>query len=85
MTGLTRGYPAVGVPGWTHFKAEWIQLFQGKKVFLILDADAAGDKGVRDIARKFKRTGLPLPREVILPRGQDLSSFFSMPTGTDLQ
>ena len=84
MTALTRGYPAVGVPGWTHFKAEWVQLFQGKKVFLTLDADAAGDKGVRDIARKFERAGLPLPREVVLPRGQDLSSFFSVPTGSNL-
>ena len=83
MTGLTHGYPTVGVPGWTHFKAEWVQLFQGKKVFLTLDADAAGDKGVRDIARKFERAGLPLPREVVLPRGQDLSSFFSVPTEAD--
>lgn len=76
MTALTHGYAAVGVPGWSHFKAEWLELFNGKEVFLVLDADTAGASGVREIARKFDKAGLPLPRQVTLPAGQDLNEFF---------
>jgi len=76
MTALSHGYAAAGIPGWSAFKAEWVGLFGGKSVFLVLDADAAGNQGVRDIALKFDRAGQPLPRQVILPAGQDLNDFF---------
>jgi len=55
---------------------EWGRLFGGKRTSLVLDADAAGEQGVRDIALKFDRASLPIPRQVLLPPGQDLNDFF---------
>jgi DNA primase len=75
LTALTHGYDAVGIPGWSAFKAAWLEGFRGKAVYLVLDADAAGDRGVRDIARTFERGGLPLPKHVVLPPGTDLNEF----------
>jgi DNA primase len=77
LTALSHGYAAVGIPGWSHFKPAWVELFCGKTVFLVLDADRAGDQGVRDIARTFDRAGLPLPRRVTLPAGSDLNEFLT--------
>ena len=77
MSALSQRYAAVGIPGWQHFKAEWVELFKGKEVFLVLDADQAGERGVVDIARKFSRAGLPVPKKIELPPGQDLNDFFA--------
>lgn len=76
LTALSHDYAAVGIPGWSHFKPAWVELFRAKQVFLVLDADRAGDQGVRDIARTFDRAGLVLPRRVTLPAGSDLNEFF---------
>lgn len=76
LTALSHGYAAVGIPGWSHFKPEWAVAFTGKAAYLVLDADTAGARGVVDVARKFERAGLPLPREVRLPAGLDLNEFF---------
>ncbi len=75
LSAVSRGYVAVGVPGWAHFKPEWVPLFEGKEVFLVLDADEAGDRGALDIAKKFTRQGQLSPRRVELPAGQDLSEY----------
>ena len=77
LAALSLGYHAVGIPGWSHFRPEWVDLFRGPEVFLVLDADDAGDRGVRDIASKFAAAGLPLPRQVELPKGMDLTDFIN--------
>ena len=61
---------AVGLPGWSHWKDAWIKDFAGKEVFLDLDADAAGQKGAADIAKRFLRAGLRCPRTLARPEGQ---------------
>jgi DNA primase len=75
LTALTHGYAAVGIPGWSAFKVAWLDAFRGKTVYLVLDADAAGKQGVLDVARKFERAGLTLPKHVVLPPGSDLNEF----------
>jgi len=42
---------------------------------MALDADPAGDRGAAYIADLFLKAGLPVPRRVKLPAGQDLSEF----------
>ena len=75
LAALSAGYDAVGVPGWSHFKPEWVGMFEGKTVFLALDADEGGKAGVQKIARLFDKAGLPIPKQVILPEGLDLNDF----------
>jgi site-specific DNA-methyltransferase (adenine-specific) len=55
LTAILAGQVGVGLPGWSHFKDAWIGDFRGKDVILVLDADEAGQKGTRDIARRFIR------------------------------
>ena len=66
-------FVAVGLPGWSHWKDAWTRDFTGKDVFLVLDADKAGEKGTADIARRFMKAGLPCPRQLILTGGKDLN------------
>lgn len=39
----------VGAPGEQTFKKEWIEYFQGRKVYLCYDSDEAGDKGTAKV------------------------------------
>jgi DNA primase len=73
LTALSCGKNAIGISGWSGFKENWCQLFAGKEVFLLLDADVAGRKGVNDIGLKFHRSGLPVPRYIELPEDRDLN------------
>ncbi len=75
MAALSSGFAAVGVPGWSAFKASWVAFFRGKDVYLVLDDDEAGRRGAADIAAKFQRAGFPLPKIVSLGEGQDLADF----------
>ncbi len=79
---LSAGNAAVGTPGANNFKPAWVELFRGlvdadgrSAVFLALDADPAGDRGAAYIADLFLKAGLPVPRRVKLPAGQDLAEF----------
>jgi DNA primase len=76
LTAIQAGQTAVGVPGWAAFKDEWVRDFRDKDVILVMDADEAGRKGLRDIARRFQRAGLPAPRQMILDEGTDLNDFY---------
>lgn len=82
-TALSAGFAAVGIPGSNGFKAEWVELFRGlvdadgrSAVFLAFDADPAGNRGAADVADFFLKAGLPVPRRVPLPAGQDLTDYF---------
>ena len=70
ITPRGMGKVAVGLPGWSHWKDAWIRDFVGKEVFLDLDADAAGQKGVADIAKRFQKAGLPCPLTLARPKDQ---------------
>jgi len=43
-----------------------------------MDADEAGRKGTRDIAGRFIRAGLSVPRQLILNKGKDLNEFYQL-------
>jgi len=75
LTLETHGYQAVGVPGWGGFKAGWAELFTGKEVFLVLDADAAGARGARSIAKLLDGIASSV-RKVSLPRDVDVNELF---------
>ena len=78
LTAIQAGEIGVGLPGWSHWKDAWIGDFKGKDVVLVMDADAAGQKGTRDIASRFIRAGHPAPRQLILDEGQDLNEFYQL-------
>jgi len=73
LSAIVAGYVAVGLPGSASWKDAWTRDFAGKDVFLVLDADAAGQKGTRDIASRFRKAGLPCPRQLVLTEGKDLN------------
>jgi DNA primase len=82
LTALSYGFQAVGTPGAKGFKKEWIESFRdiqdGKgrsRVYLVLDADEAGQAGERVIADLFLKAGLPIPLKLELPPGMDLTDF----------
>ena len=81
-TALSYGFPAVGTPGAKNFKAAWVEGFRGIEdadgrsgVYLVLDADKAGAEGSLVIADLFLKAGLPVPLQMILPQGMDLTDF----------
>ena len=78
LTAIQAGQVGVGLPGWSHWKDAWIRDFRGKTVILVMDADDAGRKGTRDIARRFIRAGHPAPRQMILDKGKDLNEFYQL-------
>lgn len=73
LSAIVAGYVGVGLPGWSHWKDAWTRDFAGKDVFLVMDADEAGRKGTADIARRFRKAGLPYPRQLVLDEGTDLN------------
>lgn len=75
LSAVCAGHAAVGLPGWSHWKDQWVADFDGKDVLLVMDADAAGDEGVKSIASSFRSAGRPLPRQVVLPAGMDLNDY----------
>jgi len=81
-TALSYGFAAVGSPGAKNFKPAWVEDFRFCKdsdgrstVYLVLDADKAGDDGSRVIADLFLKAGLPVPLRITLPPGMDLTEY----------
>jgi len=73
LAAIGKGFVAVGLPGWSHWKDAWTKDFIGKEVILVMDADEGGKKGTADIAKRFMRAGLPCPRQLVLTKGKDLN------------
>jgi hypothetical protein len=71
------GFAAVGIPGWAHFKPEWVHFFDNIEVFLVLEEDEVALEGTRRIARFFQEAGMPEPKEIRLPAGCDLKDYLS--------
>ncbi|MDD2302354.1 MAG: hypothetical protein PHG30_07330 [Eubacteriales bacterium] len=81
-TALSYGFAAVGSPGASGFKSSWVESFWGiideagrSRVYLVMDADKAGEEGELVIAGLFKTAGLPVPLKLILPPGMDLTDY----------
>ena len=81
-TALSYGFAAVGSPGAKGFKAAWTESFRGlqdadgrSRTYLVMDADKAGVEGSRIIADLFQKAGLPVPLQMILPPGMDLTDY----------
>lgn len=79
LAAASRGFRAVGVPGWAAFKPEWAGRLAGKSVLLALDADDAGRRGHEAIAEALKAEGLPEPGSFALPEGMDLNDALRAP------
>jgi len=81
-TALSYGFAAVGSPGAKGFKAAWVEGFRDlqdadgrSRAYLVMDADKAGVEGSRIIADLFQKAGLPVPLQMILPPGMDLTDY----------
>jgi DNA primase len=81
-TALSYGFAAVGSPGAKGFKAAWTESFRDlqdadgrSRAYLVMDADKAGAEGSRIIADLFQKAGLPVPLQMILPPGMDLTDY----------
>jgi DNA primase len=73
---LEVGLNAVGIPGASGFKREWVRLFDGFAVILALDNDPAGREGAQEILNHFAAAGRPRPRVLSLPEGcKDVNDF----------
>ena len=81
-TALSAGFAAVGVPGAQNFKTAWVEAFRPfadaggrSRVYLVPDADKAGQEGSRIIAGLFLKAGLPVPLKLTIPAGKDLNEY----------
>jgi hypothetical protein len=77
LSAESNGFAAVGIPGWAHFKPDWVHFFEEIEVFLVLDDDEVALDGTRRIARFFQEAGMPQPKEIRLPAGCDLKDYLS--------
>jgi DNA primase len=76
LTLIENGFPAVGIPGALNFKPEWARLFKGKKVYSVLDADAAGRAGNEKLTALFRENGTFF-RVIDMPEGRDINEMFT--------
>ena len=73
------GRRVAGIVGTQGFKPAWLPYFEGLTVYLALDADEAGQKAARKIAKEFTDAGHRPPKLVKLPAGvKDVNQFFLM-------
>ena len=66
----------MGILGTQGFKTAWANLFAGLEVYLAFDGDDAGRRAARDVTKLFVAQGLPAPKTIPLPDGQDVTDFF---------
>lgn len=84
LTLLNQKIPAIGVPGATSFKAEWVPLFRNKSVVICLDPDEAGRRGaqvVRELlgasgVRCVERGNVELPDSLKVREHEDINEQF---------
>lgn len=84
LTLIGRGLPAVGIPGVSSFKAEWVSYFKNKNVVLCLDQDEAGRNGTAVIQELLNASGIKntvngsllLPERFRMKEGEDINDYF---------
>jgi len=74
LTLIEAGFPAVGVPGAMHFKAAWAPLFRNKSVYVVFDADSAGEAGASRATALLTGQGIEAHR-LPLPAGKDINDW----------
>lgn len=68
MSMVQNGLDAVGIPGVSAFRQEWIPFFKNKMVYVAFDADNAGEKGAERVLQLFSQSGIEA-RRIQIPRG----------------
>lgn len=85
------GYKAivVAVPGANTFKSEWVNWFNGRRVVLAFDNDAAGDKGMAKVGYGLRDAGGNLKRPGMLAANAKSLDYIrwtpSLPDGWDMR
>ncbi len=74
LTLIEAGFPAVGVPGAANFKPAWISLFNNKSVYVVFDADSAGEAGAARAVALLMGQGIEAKR-LPLPAGKDINDW----------
>lgn len=77
LTLTQSGRLAVALGGTQGFKPDWAEDFEGLEVFLAFDGDRAGREAAQKVAGIFTAQGLPAPKIIPLPDGQDVTDFFT--------
>jgi len=76
LSMVQNGLDAVGVPGVSAFRQEWVPLFQNKMVYVAFDADTAGEKGAQRVLQLFAQSGIEARRIQIPKGGNDVNESF---------
>ena len=76
LTLLWHNFNAVGIPGVNSFKPEWVEMFKNKKVILCLDNDEAGRAAEARISTMLRKAGLETHSFGLLPKDEDINSWF---------
>ena len=77
LTLTQSGRLAVALGGTQGFKPDWAGDFEGLDVYLAFDGDRAGREAAHKVADIFTAQGLPAPKIVALPDGQDVTDYFT--------
>jgi DNA primase len=77
LTLLKYGKAAVGVVGVNGFKENWIPLFQGFRVKVAFDADAAGQSRGAELIQRLRSHGIDAAR-IFLPANYDVNQYFQV-------
>jgi len=76
LTLIERNVPAVGVPGVSHLKNEWISMFANKIVTVCFDNDEAGRQASLKVIQAFTDQGIDAKALTALPDGSDINDWF---------
>jgi len=74
LTLIEAGFPSVGIPGAANLKPGWIPLFRNKSVYVVFDADAAGEAGTDRALALFADQDIEAHR-IQLPAGKDINDW----------
>jgi DNA primase len=74
LTMLEQGMAALGVPGASNFKPEWVPLFLDHVMHIVFDPDAAGEAGAHRVEALLAEAGISA-RRIPLPPGKDINDW----------
>ena len=69
-------YKAVGILGVNNFKPDYIDLFKGLDVVLVLDNDEAGKRGTEELAKMFYLKGQGVSSKRLPDDTKDITDYF---------
>lgn len=77
LTLLEQGMAALGVPGASNFKPEWVPLFLDHVVHIVFDPDAAGEAGAHRVEALLAEAGISAKRSAMAP-GKDINDWLRL-------